>query len=263
MKENKSCKKGNHEVSEEDFYKQGNRCKTCRNEMIRIKREAKKGVELADYLLHQSCIRAFARVRGQGNKGYIGVKCQWEKPALMKEALIHRSDFWFEWLKQTEIHEKSGRLNSTRPTLDRIEADPLKNGHYYLDNLQVLSASENTLKAKEVKCIFFLIKDLKIVEVSTFDSVNKMMKSLKIVGHNVISIKRDTGLVSNIGNGYSLLTQTIGGQLKEKINPLYKRVIRKRLIMFDKVTGEETVVREIQEICETGGIWFDLKANLS
>lgn len=261
--ENKFCNEGNHEVEGRDFYEQGNMCKLCRSEIDRSKREAKTGIELAEYLLHQSCIRALARTRGQGHEKYIGVKCQWSKPRQMKKALMAKKEFWKDWIKQTEIHENSGKLDSTRPTIDRIEEDSAKNGHYYIENIQMLSKTENTKKGTEIKCVIFLIKNLKIIEVSTYESVSKMMERLKIVGHNVVSIKRDMGVVKNIGNGYSLLAQTVNGQLKASASPLYKRVVQKQLIIFDKVTGEEVFVREMQSICETGGIWFDLKVNPS
>lgn len=259
MRNMKYCKIGQHEVEESKFYNQGNMCKQCRNEKNKGRKEAKKGLELAEYLLNQSCIRALERVKGNGNKSYIGVKCQWEKPSSMKAALMKKKEFWESWIRQTEIYESSGKPDSARPTLDRIEADPSKNGHYYIENLQVLSAAENARKAKEVECVVVLIKDLKVIEVSSFDSVNQMMKKLKLVGYNVVSVKRDTGAIINIGNGYSLLVQTVGGQLKEIQNPLYKMVIQKKLIAFDKVTGIEVVIRETQSVFETSGIWFNSK----
>lgn len=253
----KFCKVGKHEVMEDEYYKQGKMCNACRNEMIKSNKESKTGNELAEYLLHQSCVRALERVKGRDNSVYEGFICQWRKPLAMKKELMAKSNFWVEWIHQTEVYEASGKVYSARPTIDRIESNYKKNGHYYIENLQVLSAGENSKKANAIRCITYFIKNSRIIRVSNFESMEEIMKELKILGHSVRSINRDTGQIQCIGNGYSVLVQTIGREMKVTKQLPYIMLIQKKLVLFDKITGRERVIKKTKSAYEVNGIWFD------
>jgi hypothetical protein len=251
------CRKCSHHVSGEEYYHQGKICKECRGEIENARIKSLTGLKLAEHLLHRSCIRALERVKSDKDDAYKGVKCQWDKPAKMKKDLMNNKQFWEKWVEQSEIYEKCGRESNLRPTLDRIESEVSKEGHYVMENLQVLSHFENTMKAQAVECKVIFIKDLKIVKVVDYESLKQAMMDVGIDGYNTFNIIRDNGRIHNIGNGYSVLIQSKIGELKQHGKPLYKAVFQKQLILCDRFTGDEHVISTTQSCFESNGIWFN------
>jgi hypothetical protein len=251
------CRKGSHHVFGEEYYHQGKICKECRGEIENARIKSLTGLKLAEHLLHRSCIRALERVKSDKDDAYKGVKCQWDKPAKMKKDLMDNKQFWGKWVEQSEIYEKNGREINLRPTLDRIESEVSKEGHYVMENLQMLSHSENAKKAQAVECIVLFIKDLRIVKVVDYKSIKNVMSELQILGYNAKSINRDSGKIQTIGNGYSVLIQSKNGERKMGEKPLYKVVINKQKILFDRVTGEEYLLKSSQRQLDNYGIWIN------
>ncbi len=251
------CKVCNHQVSYEKFYHQGGICKKCRNEKSKMRIENLTGIELAEHLLHKSCIRAIERVKRNEKEAYIGVKCDWTKPKKMKIDLMNNREFWEKWIEQSILYEEKGKLENFRPTIDRIESDPNKGGHYTMENIQVLSHSENALKANSVKCKVILIKGLELVSIIEYESIKNAMKKLGIRGYNVINLIKDSGKIQSIGDDYSVLIQTFDGTLKKQESPLYKVVITKQKIKVDYETGKEYIINSNQYSFDNYGIWFD------
>lgn len=165
--------------------------------------------------------------------------------------------FWEAWKKQSRIYERMGKLLSYRPTIDRIESSVEKNGHYYPENITMLPYSENSAKAKAIRCLVIFIKGMRIVQITNFESIENVMKKLNIPSRNVLNVKRDSGRISEIGNGFSVLIQTTGGTLKKSNTPLYKMVIEKKRIIVDYKTGKEYVWKRQQASYSNYGIWFD------
>lgn len=256
MEEECFCKERSHFVREEEYYYQGRMCKECRNEKNNNRIKNLTGIEFAEYLLHRSCIRVLERVRDDKNEVYKGVKCSWDKPLKMKEDLMKQIDFWENWIKQSKIYEESGKTANLRPTIDRIESNVEKGGHYIITNLQVLSHSENTIKAKSIKCKVIFIKNLEVVKITEYESTKDVMKELKIPAYNTINILKDSGKIQCIGNGYSVLIQTLDGRMKNQEFPIYKAVSNKQTILVDYQTGKEYIIKSEQLNFESYGIWF-------
>lgn len=251
------CKECSHYVSKEEYYHQGKLCKKCRSEKDKNRIDNLTGIKLAEYLLHRSCIRALERARGEEKGAYEGVKCDWNKPLKMKEDLMNFTEFWDKWLEQSRIYEESGKVANLRPTLDRIESNVEKGGHYTMENIQVLSHGENSFKANSIKCKVIFIKGLKVVKITDYESTKDVMKELKIPAYNTINLFKDSGKIHSIGNGYSILLQTINGVLREQDSPLYKAVFTKQKILVDYVTGKEYIISSKQSSFDSHGIWFD------
>ena len=258
MEEKFYCKECNHYVSEEEFYHQGKVCKKCRNEKTNERIKNLKDIELAEYLLHRSCIRVLDRVRSDKKEAYKGVKCDWNKPLEMKRDLMNNRVFWEKWVEHSRIYEESGKSPNLRPTIDRIESDVKKGGHYIIGNLQVLSHGENTFKAKSVRCKVIFIKDLRVVRITDYESTKNAMKELNIPAYNTINLIKDNGKIHNIGNGYSILIQTHDGMLKVQDTPLYKAVFTKQIILVNYLTGKEYIINNKQAGFDSYGIWFDV-----
>ncbi|WP_404459304.1 hypothetical protein [Sutcliffiella horikoshii] len=250
------CKNGNHYVNGQDYYHQGKVCKKCRNEININKIGNLTGIELAKHLLHKSCIRAIERVRRNEKQAYIGVKCDWTKPSQMKKDLMSNKKFWGKWLEQSRLYEEKGKKENFRPTIDRIESDPNKEGHYTMENIQVLSHSENSFKANSVKCKVILIRGLEVVSITEYESIKTVMKELGIRGYNVINLINDSGKIQSIGDDYSVLIQTFDGTLKKQETPLYKGIITKQKIIVDYETGKEYIINSSQYSFDSYGIWF-------
>ncbi|PEO88240.1 hypothetical protein CN558_04505 [Bacillus wiedmannii] len=257
MSEKYFCKECNHYVSGEEFYHQGKVCKKCRNEKSNNKIKNLTDIELAEHLLQRSCMRVLERVRGDKKEAYKGVKCDWKKPSEMKRDLMNNNEFWGKWVEQSRIYEESGKSSNLRPTIDRVESDVKKGGHYTMGNLQVLSHGENTFKAKSVKCKVIFIKDLKVVRITDYESMKDVMKELNIPAYSTINLFKDSGKIHNIGNGYSILIQTPDGVLKKQDSVLYKSVFTKRKILIDYVTGKEYIISDEQYSFDSYGIWFN------
>jgi hypothetical protein len=251
------CKECKRCVSEREFYLQGRMCKKCRSKKSKGRFYSLTGHELAEDLLHKSCESVLDRVRGNKKEAYKGVECSWNKPLKMKEDLKKNSVFWEKWIEKSKIYEENGRELKLRPTIDRIESDSTKGGHYIMENLQVLSYGENTFKANAVKCNVIFIKNLRIVKIADYQSIKAVMMELEIPGYNTINIIKNSGVIHNIGNGYSILLQTTNGELKTDDSPLYKAVYTKQKILVDFVTGKEIIIETNQNNYLSYGIWFN------
>lgn len=249
------CKACNNYVSDKDFYHQGGICKKCRSEKSKSRIENLTGSELAENLLHKSCIRAIERVKRNEKEAYKGVKCDWTKPKKMKIDLMNNGEFWGQWVEQSRIYEENNRVFKLRPTIDRIESDVKKGGHYTMENIQMLAYGENTIKANAVKCKVIFLKDLKFVKIVDYGSMKEVMKELNIPAYSTVNPIKDSGKLHNIGNGYSILIQTQGGMLKEQDSPLYKIVVTNKKILIDYFTGKEYVINSNQYSFDNYGIW--------
>ncbi|MEN8699585.1 hypothetical protein [Bacillus infantis] len=80
---------------------------------------------------------------------YEGVKCKFNKPKALREAIKNKRKLYRSWLVQTKIYIDSGKDYKLRPVIDRIN----EKGSYYLYNMQVLSFSENSSKARKGKTV--------------------------------------------------------------------------------------------------------------
>lgn len=187
------CSKCQQNVRGNEYYHQGGICNKCRSRISKEKVDNYTGIQLAEYLLHKSCIRALERVKRKWYKTYQGVKCQWKKPVEMKKDLMNNKLFWEAWIKQSNVYENNERKLSIRPSLDRIESNVGNEGHYYMENMQVLSFGDNSIKASAIKCKVFFIKNMRIVRVTDFDAIQDVMKEFKVIGYNTKQINRDTG----------------------------------------------------------------------
>ncbi|MDR4926515.1 hypothetical protein [Peribacillus simplex] len=257
MRKEYFCRECSHYVSEEEYYHQGRVCKKCRSEKEKDRIKNLTELELAEYLLHRSCIRVLERVRYDKKEAYKNVKCHWEKPLEMKGDLINNKEFWGKWIEQSRIYEEGGRLPNSRPTIDRIESNVEKGGHYTMENIQVLSHGENSFKANSIKCKVISIKDLKVVRITDYESTKDVMKELNISAYNTINLFKDSGKIHSIGNGYSILLQTVNGVIREQDSPLYNAVFTKQKILVDYVTGKEYIISSKQSSFDSHGIWFD------
>lgn len=257
MDKNYFCKKCNHYVKKEEYYQEGKICKKCRSIINKNRITNLTGIELAEHLLHKSCVSAIDRVRRNDKHAYIGVKCDWTKPLKMKKDLMNNGYFWGKWIEQSRLYEEKGKLENLRPTIDRIESDPDKGGHYTMENIQMLSHSENSFKANSVKCKVIFIKDLKVVRVTEYESIKNVMEELGIRGYNVINLIKDSGKIQSIGDNYSVLVQTFGGTLKKQEFPLYKGFITRQKIIVDYETGKEYIININQYSFDSYGVWFD------
>lgn len=255
MSERLICKVCNHHVSYEKFYHQGGICKDCRSKKEKEKREGLNGLELAEYLLHRSCVSVLDRVRSDKKEAYKGVECTWDKPSFMKEDLMEDEAFWGKWVEQSRIYEENNRVINLRPTIDRIESDVKKGGHYTKENIQMLAYEKNTYKAKAKKCKVIFIKDFKFAKITDFDCINDVMKEFGISSYNTINNIRDNGKIHYIDNGYSIIVQTIDGTPKQNY-ALYKTVFTKDQILVDYFTGKEYLIRREQYSFDSYGIWF-------
>ncbi|WP_399631671.1 hypothetical protein [Sporosarcina sp. SG10008] len=251
------CSKRNHYVKREEYYHQGEICKECRSDINRSKIDDYTGIELAEYLLHRSCIRVLERVRSDKKEAYKGVKCDWKKPVKMKEALMNNTEFWSNWVELSEIYNEGRRLPNSRPTIDRIESNIEKGGHYTMGNIQVLSHGENSIKANSIKCKVVFIKGLNVVRITDYESTKDVMKELSIPAYSTINLFKDSGKILSVGNGYSILIQTPNGMLEKQDSPLYKGIVTKQKILVDYDTGKEYIISNNQYSFDSYGIWID------
>jgi hypothetical protein len=102
-----------------------------------IIREGKK-------LLMASCVYAKNRTRHKHGT-YAQVKCSFKTPKKMFNSLCANKRFMKSWYEYTTIYLENNRNRSFRPVIDRIN----EKGHYYVYNIQPLSFSENSSKARK------------------------------------------------------------------------------------------------------------------
>lgn len=257
MKNKLICKDCKQDFQVGEYHEPSRRCNLCRSIHRQERKKALKGIALAEDLLLSSCQRVLGRVRGEDKVAYRGVKCSWEVPNEMKRDLMANSAFWEAWKKQSSVFEKMDRLLEYRPTIDRIESRVEKDGHYYLENIKVLTYSENAAKAKSIKCLVIFFKNKRVVQITDYESMAEVMKDLKIVSPNVRHILRDSGKIREIGKGFSVLVQTVGGNLKKVEEPMYKMVVEKITLIVDRKTGKEHVWKRQQTSYLSYGIWFN------
>lgn len=251
------CKDCKEVFQKKDYHIFGRRCKPCRNHHLQKKVEGLKGEGLAEFLLWRSCRSVFERVRRNEKQAYYGVKCSWDKPGEMKRDLMACNTFWAEWKSQSKVYEENSRQLAFRPTIDRKVSDVEKDGHYYFENLRVLPYSKNSSLANSKSCLVILIKERKIEEIATYETIDKVMKELNISSRNALNLKRDSGKIYELSNGYSVLIQTVGGNFKTTGNPLYKMVIERKFYIVDFETGKEYEWKRYQASYSLEGLWFN------
>ncbi|KKC48457.1 hypothetical protein VE23_17380 [Paenibacillus sp. D9] len=94
-------------------------------------------------LLYRSCESAIKTRKY--SKNYANIVCDWtDAVAMMIDLICTKEQFWGQWKDQSSIYLDSDKQLSMRPTLDRID----ERGHYTLSNIQMLSYSENSKKAR-------------------------------------------------------------------------------------------------------------------
>ncbi|MFL0583693.1 hypothetical protein ACH0B6_14020 [Solibacillus silvestris] len=260
MEQKVVCRKCSQSVNRNDYYFQGKVCKLCRSKMANEKLKTLSNTEFAEHLLQKSCENVLARVRGEDKEAYKDVKCDYTKPKQMKIALMENQDFWNEWLKLSNFYRKNGEMLNLRPTIDRIEPDVNNGGHYTMANMQALTYRENisrATKANSTNCIAIFIKGMKVVKITNYESIKKVMKELNIQGYNTVNVFKDKGKLYYIGNGYSIILQTLNGKLKETGTSLYKVVVTKQKILVDNFTGKEQILSTNQTSFNSNGIWFN------
>jgi hypothetical protein len=170
-------------------------------------------LKLAEKLLYKSCKKALERIKDKNRIKYRGVKCEWSKPKEMKKVLMSYLLLWNEWIKLTEIYIQNGMPNGLRPTIDRIESNPNKGGHYYLNNIQALSYSDNCKKDKGIPLdVFVLEKDF--ISYKTFNSIQETMNDLNI-SRKLVSENRSKGLSLENGENKICFIQNSDGSINE------------------------------------------------
>lgn len=147
--------------------------------------------EVAKYLLNASCESARNRCnRSQGK--YKDIQCELTPTNLLRE-LMKKKAFWEDWLRVTKLFIESDYDASLRPTLDRINSD----GHYDVNNIQVLPHNKNTSKGALKQCaVISYNKQAKELYCNVILGVTKTMEEL---GMKVSDIpKENKGLLANI-----------------------------------------------------------------
>ncbi|WP_175990480.1 hypothetical protein [Bacillus sp. Marseille-Q1617] len=98
-------------------------------------------------LLVISCRKAIERSRCSEG-AYQNVKCSFKTAKQLYSSIrLNNKKLYEEWMRKTVIYlEAESRADRyrLRPTLDRIDS----NGHYFINNLQVLTFGENASKAQ-------------------------------------------------------------------------------------------------------------------
>lgn len=120
--------------------------------------------------LYQSFIQA--KDRTKKNVYYIkkGIKFNFNrKPRLaVIEVIQNDKDFWEVWVKQDNIHKKTG-LEEDRPTLHRLDPD----GHYEFGNIGVLSYSEH----QQENAVHMMIIDTDNLTIKSYPSITKTVEA--------------------------------------------------------------------------------------
>ncbi|MDN3439962.1 hypothetical protein QMA04_17870 [Planococcus sp. APC 3900] len=254
----KDCKK---KFRGSEYHLSSKKCKHCRNSYSQEVITNLKSDALAKHLLWRSCRCVLQRVRGGNYPAYRGVKCGWNKPKKMQNELMACNTFWEEWKNQSRIYEENGRRLPFRPTIDRKISDVNKGGHYYYDNIRVLPYSENSSLANAKNCIVIFLKECRFEKMVTYETINKVMKELNIVSRNTFNLKRDSGKINDLGNGYSVLIQTVGGNIKKTGKSLYNMTIERKYNIVDFENGEEyewkSYPGSYQGSYFVEGLWFN------
>jgi hypothetical protein len=97
-------------------------------------------------LLMKTCRKAIER-SGYTEGPYKNVKCSFKSAKKFFESVKSHKKLYEVWLDITKKHLESGKEYSLRPTFDRID----EQGHYYINNLQILTFGQNASKARRKK----------------------------------------------------------------------------------------------------------------
>jgi hypothetical protein len=94
-------------------------------------------------LLMKTCRNSI--VRSNHKEGtYKDVKCSFKSAKKFFYSIKSNKKLYNKWLDLTYVYLVNGRPLRLRPTFDRVNAK----GHYYINNIQVLTYGENSAKAR-------------------------------------------------------------------------------------------------------------------
>ncbi|WP_046178628.1 hypothetical protein [Domibacillus tundrae] len=253
----KTCKKCNKLKDEHNFHG-GYSCKECHSDKVQfnkklgVEREIKKLLKLniikkeevdAAKTLYVSAKSRIESCKYKiGIYGKKGIKSAYDSPFVFTKDIIETlPTFWGEWKNQNKIYEES-RTRAARPTIDRIDDSK----GYTLSNIQMLSKRNNTLKAASVPNKVIIIKNQEVYDFIEFESKKEMNQKLieQDIPIKTTKIKMDTGKIQEVGNGYSLILQSEGSEIKSTNKACYKVVIDRRREKYDLDTGEVVEVLE-------------------
>ncbi|TCJ00484.1 hypothetical protein [Cytobacillus praedii] len=263
------CKKN---IGKGEFYKTSSYCRSCHkisNQMGKVKRAMRAIDELVEkgiitindtvsaLSLYSSCE---SRINAclYKKEGYETVRCDWDTPLeFMTDIIVELPTMWTDWQVQTTLYE-TNKIKSEKPTIDRIDSF----GDYTLSNIQMLSFADNSIKAKSKPCVVLVIKDLRLYDTIEFCSLKEMREKLirKLgIPINATNVKVDTGLIQNLGNGYSCIFQSKNGVVPKSIEPRYKVVIDKKTIKYNIETNEDVeIIEQSQSVFNVGSLSFSI-----
>lgn len=221
------CRLCNKKLSKENFYNNRRVCKKCyRN--VESNRKVEKGLSEIERMknngiitleeegpaltLFFSCCSRISACKNDPN--YKDVKCNWKNPTEMTMDIInHKKDMWKAWKEQDRLFSKT-KDKKDRPSIDRIN----NAGHYNLENIQMLSVIDNNLKDKGIFNFALLFYKSTPMYSFEFTSKKEMKNKLKEFGVeiNVDKIALDVGILQNIGNGYSVIIQSLNGTVSNE-----------------------------------------------
>lgn len=224
---------------------------------ISKRKETRTGEQLAELLLYKSCSQVFKRIKDKKKKAYNDVKCSWDKPLAMKQALMRNNEFWDAWKKQSSIYESNCKELKFRPTIDRIESDPCKGGHYTANNIRVLSYLENSTNANMKECVVFFFKNAKIEKFVRFPSIKEALITLDVSYKYFLHSVINTGKFYDMGNGYTVILQTVSGQLKAKENKVQNAEVTNKTYIVDFETGNEYLIKVERLSFQSPSIWWN------
>jgi hypothetical protein len=178
---------------------------------------------------------------------HYGAYCDWDNEfSFAVDVIRYKKDMWKDWKQQEHIFlatankEKatSTEIRNAIPTIDRIDSD--KEIGYRLENIQCLSKYDNDRKASSTPCKVLIIKDREIKGAFEFGSKKELVHNLVNEGIpiNATQIKFDTGIIQEVGNGFSILLQSKNGEVPTADEALYQVIINHRRELIDEDTGD-------------------------
>lgn len=99
-------------------------------------------IKLGNKLLKISCRKAIERSRKTVGT-YKMVKCSFKSPKKFFASIRNNKKLYKQWLEFTQVYMDNGEKLCYRPTIDRIN----EKGHYYINNIQILTFGQNSSKA--------------------------------------------------------------------------------------------------------------------
>lgn len=224
------------------------------------KGEKEESTELAELLLYKSCRQVFKRIRDKKKKAYDDVKCSWDKPQTMKKDLMKDTEFWDAWKKQSNIYEMNSRERNSRPTIDRIESNTSKGGHYIPGNIRMLSYLENAHNAKVKECMAFFINDNMVEKFVRFSSNKEALTILDLPNEYLCNVVRNSGQMFDIGNEYTLLIRTVSRKLKNEDKLIHNAIYSKKTYIEEFKTGKVDLIATERLSFQFPGIWLEAKS---